>query len=94
MAINVSVLIYILSINSKYQELSIILWQLIKKQVILKFVEVLFVETIFDGTVSVVSIISWHVMTESWITLAKYLPFLQLHVVGFHIKSFSQTCFF
>ena len=58
MAINVSVLIYILSINSKYQELSIILWQLIKKQVILKFVEVLFVETIFDGTVSVVSIIS------------------------------------
>ena len=91
MAINVSVLIYILSINSKYQQLSIMLWQLIKKTSKLwKFVEVLFVETIFVGTVLGVSIISSNVMTESSITLAKYLPFLPLHVVGFHIKSFSR----
>ena len=92
MAINVSVLIYILSINSKYQQLSRMLWRLIKKTSKLwKFVEVLFVETIFVGTVLGVSIISSNVMTESSITLAKYLPFLPLHVVGFHIKSFSRT---
>ena len=63
------------------------LWQLIKKTSKLWK----FVETIFVGTVLGVSIISSNVMTESSITLAKYLPFLPLHVVGFHIKSFSRT---
>ena len=31
------------------------------------------------------SIISLHVITESSITLVKYLPFSQLHVAGFQI---------
>ena len=44
----------------------------------LKFVEIVFVS----------SIISSHVITESSIILAKYLPFLQLHVEGFQIKFF------
>ena len=41
--------------------------------------------------VFVSSIISLYVITESSIIFASYLPFLQLHVVGLQIKSFSHT---
>ena len=37
------------------------------------------------------SIISSHVIAESSIILAKYLPCWQLHVAGFQILSFSDT---
>ena len=52
------------------------------------FVEVLFVKMNFIevrsvGIVSVVSIISSHVTTESAIILPIYLPLLQLHFAGF-----------
>ena len=46
-----------------------------KASKIQKFFEILSVETVF-----VVFIIPLHVITESSIILAKYLPFLQLHV--------------
>ena len=38
-----------------------------------------------DGTVFVVSIISSHVMTESWIILPTYLPYLQQYLPEFQI---------
>ena len=52
------------------------------------FVEVLFVRMNFIevssvGIVSVVSIISSHITTESAIILPIYLPLLQLHSAGF-----------
>ena len=37
------------------------------------------------GTVFVYSITSLLIITKSSITLAKYLPFSQLHVAGLHI---------
>ena len=39
----------------------------------------------FFATVFVYFIISSHVITESSLILAKYLPFSQVHVVGFQI---------
>ena len=45
----------------------------------------------FVGTGSVSSIISSHVITKSSIMLSKYLLFLQIHVAGFQIDSFSYT---
>ena len=39
----------------------------------------------FVGILLVSSVISSHAITESSIILAKYLPFLQLHVAGFQI---------
>ena len=50
-----------------------------------KLVEVLFVGTVFVETIFIVSIVSSHITTESSIMLPKYLPFLQLHGVGFKI---------
>ena len=39
----------------------------------------------FAGIVFVSFIILSHVITESLIILAEYLPFLQLHIAGFQI---------
>ena len=50
-----------------------------------KFVEVHYVEVRFVGMVSVVSIISSHLTTESPIILPTYLTILQLHVTEFQI---------
>ena len=62
------------------------------------FVEVAFIGVVFAGIVSVkavfvgavffTSMIPLHVITESVIILAQYLPFLLVHVLGF------QTYFF
>ena len=51
----------------------------------LKFVGKVFVEVVFAGVVVVSPIISSHVITESSIIFAIYLPFSQLHVAGFQI---------
>ena len=59
-----------------------------KKQVKYRIVFVLniaFVSLKFVITVFISSLISLHVITESSIILAKYLPFLQLHVAGFQM---------
>ena len=45
------------------------------------FVRTVFVVSLYD--LATASIISSHVITESWIILTKYLPFLQLYVAGF-----------
>ena len=48
-------------------------------------IQVTFFSLKFVGMVFVVSIISSHVITESSIILAKYLPFLHLSVAEFQI---------
>ena len=63
------------------------------------FVEVTFVGTVsirllFVGTVFVSSIMSSHIITESSIILAMYLPFLQLHTSWFQIQSFAHVLSF
>ena len=47
--------------------------------------EILFVGTVFVEMLLVAYIISSHVITESSLALAKYLPFLQLHLSGLQI---------
>ena len=49
----------------------------------LKFVGAVFVSLTFN--IASASIISSHSIAESSIILAKYFPFLQLHVAGFQI---------
>ena len=49
----------------------------------LQFVVRVFVSPLYDLTSE--SIISSHIITESSIVFAKYLPFVQLHVAGFQI---------
>ena len=53
----------------------------IKKIFVSHLVSLKFIGKVFVSA----SIISSHVITESSIILAKYLPFLQLHVLGFLI---------
>ena len=55
---------------------------------LLKFVGIAFVSLSYD------SIISSHIIAELSIILAKYLPFLQLHVEGFQIKFFPHAWHF
>ena len=50
-----------------------------------KFAEVPFAGRFFVGIVFVSSIISSHLITESLIIFARYLPFLHLHSAGFQI---------
>ena len=49
------------------------------------FNEIVFVTIAFIGTVFVASMVLSHVITESSIILSKYLPFLQMHPLGFEI---------
>ena len=46
---------------------------------------VMFTSLKFSGTVFVTSIVSSHIIAESSIILAKYLPFPQVHGAGFQI---------
>ena len=84
MVINVFDLHDILPDNRKYQQLSIVQWQLIKWQVkhrnfvFYKLLSIKFLRFVF-----VSSMILSHVIAESSAVLAKYFPFLQLHVAGF-----------
>ena len=86
MVINVFDLHDILPDNRKYQQLSIVKWQLIKWQVkhrnfvFYKLLSIKFLQFVF-----VSSMILSHVIAESSAVLAKYFPFLQLHVAGFQI---------
>ena len=52
--------------------------------------QVIFFSLKFVGIVFVSSVISSQAITESLIIIAKYFPFLQLHVAGFQIYSFSH----
>ena len=56
-----------------------------KASKIKNFFEILFVGTVFVEMLLVTYIISSHVITESSLALAKYLPFLQLHLSGLQI---------
>ena len=47
--------------------------------------QIAFVSLKFGGTALVSSMMSSHIITESLIIRAKYLPFSQLHVAGFKI---------
>ena len=71
-------------------------WQLIKRKVKYRnflvleiaFFALIFIVTVFVSSsydLSSASIISSYVITELHIILAKYLPFLQVHVAGFQI---------
>ena len=69
-----------------------------KASKIQNFFELLFVGAIFIGTIFVILsydlatlfFISLHPIIEVSIVLAKYLPFSQLYIAGFQIKSFSH----
>ena len=50
-----------------------------------KFIVNCFVKFVLQKQLSSASITSSHVIFESSITLAKYLPFSQLHVAGFRM---------
>ena len=81
---SVFVLLDILSDNTKYYQLSVIQWYLIKMQV--KYRSIVFYSLLFLlKFVGIVFLSSSHVITESSIIFGKYLPTLQLHVAGFQI---------
>ena len=95
MVINVSVLLDILSGNSKYLKLSIMLWYL--KIGLFKYTNSLryfLLEQFFVWNVFVVYRSSSHVIIESSVILAKYLPFSQLKVAGFQIQGFFAHMIF
>ena len=66
------------------------LWQLIRRLVKQKF----FISIVFLEIAFVATIMSSHVNTKSPIILPEYLPFLQVQVLGFQVKSLSHKIFF